>query len=130
LAATAVGFTSKDDGSFFISDVNFKTYFYNLSYTVDTTLLTRTSWVQIENAHTFGVAGNSIYCGTVCRMNTFTIKNTSTTSKTYYLVAGNHRGREYGFRNANGTYYTDINGTSLCNGPFVIGKMADLTKSA
>lgn len=109
---------------------DFKLYFYNVSYTVDTTNLVRTSWVQIGNADTFGVAGNTTYCGTVCKQNTFTIKNTSTSTKSVYLIAGTHRSREYGYKTSPVSYYTDINGTSTCNNPFVAGKQANGTSSA
>jgi len=129
-AATAVGMANKNDGSFFISDVDFKTFFYSYSYSVDTTALVRTSWVQLNNADTFGVAGISTYCGDVCKMNTFTIKNTSAATLTYYLVAGNQRARSYGYSHAKGTYYTGADGVTLCNGPFVAGKMSNLTSSA
>jgi len=130
LVATALGFAKKDDGSFFITDNDFKTYFYNVNYTVDTTNLVRTSWVQIGNADTFGVAGTSTYCGAGCKMNTFTIRNTSATPLTYYLIAGTHRSREYGYRIGAPTIYTDINGTSKCNAPFVAGKIGTTTSSA
>ena len=129
-AATAVGMANKNDGSFWMSDVDFKTFFYSISYSVDTTNLKRTSWVQLNNADTFGVAGTSTYCGAVCKMNTFAIKNTSAATLTYYLVAGNQRARSYGYSNSNGTYYTGADGVTLCNGPFVAGKMSNLTSSA
>jgi len=38
-AATAVGMANKNDGSFWMSDVDFKTFFYSTSYSVDTTNL-------------------------------------------------------------------------------------------
>jgi len=63
-------------------------------------------------------------------MNTFAIKNTSAATLTYYLVAGNQRARSYGYSNSRGTYYTGADGVTLCNGPFVAGKMSNLTSSA
>ena len=128
--ATEVGFSDKIDGSFFMTADDFKLYFYNLSYTPNTTNLVRTSWVQIGNADTFGIAGNTTYCGTVCKQNTFTIKNTSTTAKNVYLVAGTHRAREYGYKTSPVSFYTDTDGVTTCNAPFVAGKQANLTSSA
>ena len=109
---------------------DFKLYFYNISWTIDTTNLVRTSWVQIGNADTFGVAGTTTFCGTFCRQNTFTIRNTSNTARSVYLIAGTHRAREYGYKLSPVSFYTDVNGTSTCNNPFVVGKQADITKSA
>ncbi len=47
-----------------------------------------------------------------------------------YLIAGTHRAREYGYKLSPVSFYTDVNKTSTCNNPFVVGKQADITKSA
>lgn len=99
---------------------DYKNKFDSTSYTLDTTNLVRTSWVQIGNADTFGIAGTkTIYCGVVCKQNTFTITNTSTTALTVYLIAGTHRAREYGYKTNPVSFYTDIDGVTTCNAPFV-----------
>jgi hypothetical protein len=109
---------------------DYKLKFNNTSYTVDTTNLVRTSWVQIGNADTYGIAGNTKYCGVVCKQNTFKINNTSTTPLTVYMIAGTHRAREYGYKLSPASFYTDINKTTTCNAPFVAGKQVNGTTAS
>lgn len=77
---------------------DYQLYFNQTSYSINTSNMVLTSWLRLGDANTIGVAGTSTYCGSVCKLNTFTIKNTSTASRNIYINAATHKSREYGWK--------------------------------
>ena len=86
--ANKVGFTNSNDGTFIMKVEDFKTYFADLYFNVDTSNWHLSYWLKLGNADTIGKTGNWGTCGSTCKNNKFTI--TSPVKQTIHVATHMH----------------------------------------
>lgn len=89
--ATATGWAVKNEGVFFMTVEDTKTYFYNVTYTWDPSNWKHNYWLASPSY--VGSTGSSSYCGSTCKRTTFAIK--SNVAQRVYLAAHVHFDRQY-----------------------------------
>ena len=107
-----------------MSTADYLKHFYSTNYNWNVSGYYFTAWTQLGNAKAFGIPGTSAYCGANCSAYYFTIKNTSAVAiSTVYLTLGLHRAREYGYKSASASWYSNDDASNTgCNLPFIATK--------
>ena len=71
--ASQAGFSSKDDGDFFMTVEDYVKYFSFQTFNYNPDNLFHSYWLAVGNGDTFGVNGTTPYCGSTCKRTTFTV---------------------------------------------------------
>ncbi len=91
--ATRVGFTNKNDGTFFMTVADFKAHFTNISFNYDSSNWKLAYWLARGDGPSVGVAGTTSYCGAACKKTTFDV--TSPVTQQIYVSVYTHKQRQY-----------------------------------